>query len=100
MTYWIFKCKFYGSSSYIQSAKVIFIKYNYFGTNGYAIRFQPAPGIKVPQSSGSGNIATVKIDLYQYFQLDSGYPLSSFDNCAFILGDSIGSNMCSGSNIC
>jgi hypothetical protein len=58
--------------------------------------------IKVPQSSGSGNIATVKIDLYQYFQLDSGYPISSFDTCMFALHDSINPfhNICGGSNIC
>ena len=76
------------------------MKSNYFGINGYAIRFYPDPDIKVSLSSGSGNIATVKIDLYQYFQLDSGYPLSSFDTCAFNLRDISGSNMCSGSNIC
>ena len=94
------KCKFYGSNSYIQSGIIAFNKKSYFGTNGYAIRFQPAPGIKVPQSIGSGNIATVKIDLYQYFQLDSGYPISSFDTCTFTFILLPNSNMCGGSNIC
>ena len=65
-----------------------FIKSNYFGINGYAIRFYPDPDIKVSLSgSGSGNIATVKLNLYQYFQLDLGYPLSSFDTCTFTLHD-------------
>ena len=101
-TYWIFKCKFYGSNSYTQSGRIAFNKNNYFGTNGYAIRFYPSPGIKVPQSSGSGNIATVKLDLFQYFQLDSGYPISSFDTCTFTLNDYISPypNICGGSNIC